>query len=288
MRTLVVDDEPFARSGVILRLKRFPGVEVIGECSDGFSAAGKILELSPDLVFLDVQMPGMNGFEVLRSLPIEKLPRVIFLTAFEEHALHAFEVHALDYLLKPVDEDRFAAAVDHAQLLINTASRVEAANRVLGFLDRQYPEYSSRFLVRTGTRIQVVAQDAVLWISAASDYAELHTEKGVHLVRETMSSLEQRLDPAQFIRVHRSRIVRLDQIVELVSHENGQYAIKLRDGSQHHCSRTYTQALEAWLHSQRGVPKPRALDRDRSIGTVNYRTQLTRALDRGESSRFRK
>ena len=131
MRALIVDDEPLARRGVVLRLRRFKDVEIVGECNAGSSAVEKILELSPDVVFLDVQMPGMDGFEVLRALPKDKIPSIVFITAYEEHALRAFEAHALDYLLKPVDDARFAAAVDRVRKVLNSASMELAAERIL-------------------------------------------------------------------------------------------------------------------------------------------------------------
>src|ERR1700677_3418313 len=136
MRALIVDDEPLARRGVVLRLRKFKDVEIVGECGDGLTAVGKILELSPDLVFLDVEMPGMDGFGVLRALPKEKLPGIIFLTAYQQHALQAFEVHALDYLLKPVSNARFTAAVGRAYKLVDSALKATMAERVLGMLER--------------------------------------------------------------------------------------------------------------------------------------------------------
>jgi two-component system LytT family response regulator len=164
---LIVDDEPLARRGVALRLEKCTDVEIVGECGDGTSAVEKIVELSPDVVFLDVQMPGMDGFEVLRTLPKEKLPGVIFLTAYEQHALRAFEVHALDYLLKPVDDERFAAAVDRARKLVDSALRTAITERILRMLDRNPEKYVSRFTVRTGSRIQIVLAEDVEWIGAA-------------------------------------------------------------------------------------------------------------------------
>jgi len=249
VRALIVDDEPLARQGVALRLRRFKDIEIIGECGDGPSAVTSILELSPDVVFLDVQMPGMNGFEVLRALPSDGLPGVIFLTAYEQHALRAFEVHALDYLLKPVDDDRFAAAVERARKLVDAASRTQTAERILEMLERNSEKYASRFTVRTGSRIQIVLAEDTDWIGAAGDYAELHVRGRSHLLRETMNSLEQRLDPAKFLRIHRSRIVRKTSIVELRGIENREYMVKLSDGTEHRSSRTYADQLEEWLHS---------------------------------------
>ena len=249
MRALIVDDEPLARRGVLLRLARFTDVEVVGECGDGLSAVERILELSPDLVFLDVQMPGMDGFEVLRTLPKESLPIIIFVTAFEQHALRAFEAHALDYLLKPIDDLRFAAAVDRARNVLDSAAKTEMAERVLKLLGHDSQRFVSRFAVRTGSRIQIVLAEDIEWIGAAGDYAELHNRGRTHLVRESMRSLDERLDPAKFLRIHRSRIVRIDCIQELQPIENREYRVKLSDGSEHRSSRTYADRLEEWLSS---------------------------------------
>ena len=252
MRALIVDDEPLARRGVILRLGKHKDVEVVGECGDGESAVQRILELSPDVVFLDVQMPGMDGFEVLRALPSGNLPAVVFLTAYEQHAVRAFEVHALDYLLKPVDDERFAAAVERVRQRMSASSRMKMADRLIQMLEQTTGKYVSRFTVKTGTRIQVVPVDDILWIGAAGDYAELHAGNRAHLLRETMSVLEEKLDPAKFMRIHRSRIVRSDGIVELNSIENREFTVKLSDGSEHRSSRTYADQLEKWMASERG------------------------------------
>ena len=251
MRALIVDDEPLARRGVALRLKRFRDVEVVGECADGPSAVEKILELAPDIVFLDVQMPGMDGFEVLRALPREDLPSVIFLTAYEQHALRAFEVHALDYLLKPVDDERFGMALRRARQVQEAGSRVQTAERIMRLLDERAGKYVSRFPVRIGSRIQVVLTDDIEWIAAAGDYAELHCAGRCHLLRETMTALEQKLDPAQFLRIHRSRIVRAACVRELRPIDNREYLVKLSDGSEHRSSRTYAERLDGWMASER-------------------------------------
>ena len=251
MRALIVDDEPLARRGVALRLKRFKDVDVIGECGDGRSAVGKILELSPDLVFLDVQMPGMDGFEVLRAVPKEKLPRVIFLTAYEKHALRAFEVHALDYLLKPVDDQRFAVAIGRARNILDSASKTVMVERLVQMLNETSEKYLSRFTVKTGSRIQIVLAEDVEWIGAAGDYAELHAYRRAYLLREPLSSLEHKLNPKKFLRIHRSRIVRVGGIQELRAIDNREFIVKLSDGSEHRSSRTYAERLESWLSSGR-------------------------------------
>jgi len=247
MRALIVDDEPLARSGVAVRLSKFPDVEVVGESGDGPSAVEKILQLSPDVVFLDVQMPGMDGFEVLRALPSEDLPLVIFLTAYEQHALRAFEVHALDYLLKPLDDERFARAVQRARQVQDTNSKIRMSERLLRLLGKNFGRYVSRFPVRTGVRIQVVLTDDIEWIAAAGDYVELHFGGRHHLLRETMNSMEQKLDPAKFLRIHRSRIVRSTCVRELQALDNREYLVKLSDGSEHRSSRSYAVRLDEWL-----------------------------------------
>jgi two-component system LytT family response regulator len=251
MRVLIVDDEPLARRGVVHRLSQFKDVEIVGECGDGVSAVEKILERSPDVVFLDIQMPGMDGFEVLHALPRESLPAVIFVTAHEQHVLRAFDVHALHYLVKPVDDTRFAAAVGRARDLVDSELKAEMAQRVLKMLDGASDRYASRLAVQTGSRIQIVTAEDVEWVGAAGDYVELHVNGCSFLLRETMTSLEQRLDPEKFIRIHRSRIVRLKGILELRSIENREFTVKLSDGSEHRSSRTYADRLERWLSSGR-------------------------------------
>lgn len=251
MRVLIVDDEPLARQGVSLRLRTTADIEIVGECADGPTAVKDILELAPDLVFLDVQMPGMDGFEVLRALPTENLPAVIFVTAHDQHALRAFSIHALDYLLKPIDDLRFAEAVERAVKLMNSTARTQMAERILQMLNKDLAQYPSRILVHTGQRTQIVLVEDIEWISAAGEYTELHVRGRSHLLRETMSSLQGRLDPTAFIRIHRSRIVRTKCIVELRSVDNREHVVTLSDGSEHRSSRTYAPPLEQWLASGR-------------------------------------
>jgi two-component system, LytTR family, response regulator len=247
VRALIVDDEPLARRGVVLRLRRYKDMVVVGECADGATAVDKILELSPDLVFLDIQMPGIDGFEVLRALPKENLPAVIFLTAYEQHALRAFEVHALDYLLKPVDDARFGAAIGRARKLMDSALKATMAERVLQMLGQASAKYASRFTVQTGSRIQIVLAEDVEWIGSAGDFVELHAGGRSHLLRETMAALEQKLDLTKFLRIHRSRFVQAGNILEMRSIENREFIVKLSDGSEHRSSRTYADRLEHWL-----------------------------------------
>ena len=247
MRALIVDDEPLARAGVVLRLTQFPDVKIIAECGDGPSAVEKILHLAPDVVFLDVQMPGMDGFEVLRALPAQDLPSVIFLTAYEQHAVRAFDVHALDYLLKPIDDEKFSRAVRRARQAMDADSKLRMSERILRLLGENSRKYVSRFPVRTGSRIQIVLADDIEWIAAAGDYVELHCGGRHHLLRETMNSMEQKLDPESFLRIHRSRIVRLSCLRELHAIDNHEYLVKLSDGSEHRSSRRYADRLDQWL-----------------------------------------
>jgi two-component system, LytTR family, response regulator len=247
MRAVVVDDEPLAREGVVIRLRKFQDIEIVAECEDGSSAIEKIMELSPDLVFLDVQMPDMDGFEVLRALPKKSLPEVIFLTAYEHHAVRAFEVHALDYLLKPVDDERFAAAIERARDAAHSDSKLEMTDRLLQLLKQERGNYVTRFPVKMGSRIQVVRTQDIDWIAAAGDYVELHCKDHSHLLHETMNSVERKLDPQAFLRIHRSRIVRLELIEEARSIDNREYIVRLSDGSEHRSGRTYAEHVENWL-----------------------------------------
>ena len=247
MRAIVVDDEPLARDGVRLRLGRFRDIEVVAECEDGSSAIEKIVELSPDLVFLDVQMPDMDGFDVLRALPRDNLPEVIFLTAYEQHAVRAFEVYALDYLLKPIDDDRFASAIERAREVFHSDRKLQMTERLLRLLEHEPRNHVTRFPVRIGTRIQIVRTQDIDWIAAAEDYVELHSKGKSYLLRETMNSMEQKLDPRQFLRIHRSRIVRLELIHEAQSIDNREYMVRLTDGTKHRSGRTYADRVEKWL-----------------------------------------
>jgi two-component system, LytTR family, response regulator len=251
VRALIVDDEPLARRGVVLMLRRFKDIEIVGECGDGRSAVERIVERSPHVVFLDIQMPGMDGFEVLRALPRESMPAVIFLTAYDQHVLRAFDFHALHYLLKPVDDTRFAAAISRARDLVDSKLKADMARRVMKMLDGASDQYTSRFAAQTGSRIQIVVAEDIEWVGSAGNYVELHVDCRSFMLRESMASLEQRLDPAKFIRIHRSRIVQSRVIVELRSIENREFMVMLSDGSEHRSSRTYADRLERWLSSGR-------------------------------------
>ncbi|MGE5315285.1 MAG: LytR/AlgR family response regulator transcription factor [Acidobacteriota bacterium] len=259
IRTLIIDDEPHAREGIRLRLKRFSDIEVIGEAASGADAASAINRLAPDLVFLDIQMPGMNGFEVLTHVTASPMPIVIFVTAFDQYAIRAFEVHALDYLLKPIGEQRFAEALEAAasemrkRNLEQYASRLRlAVSEYLGGAGTEEPRalqsaprMLTRLLVRTKDQISLIEAPEIHWIESAGDYVYVHTHQQKHLLRETLQSLEERLDPQQFIRIHRSAIVRLDQIASLKANDHGDYDVLLKCGAHLKMSRTYRAHFEA-------------------------------------------
>jgi two-component system, LytTR family, response regulator len=242
---LIVDDEPLARRGVLARLRKVSDVQVVGECANGPAAVEAILVLAPDIVFLDVQMPGMDGFEVLRAVPKDRLPQIVFLTAYEQYAVRAFECHAVDYLLKPVDDVRFQDAVERVRS--QTVGKTRAVERLVKLLEERTDNGLARFMVRIGPRLVVVPAQDIEWVAAAGDYAELHTGYGSYLLRETMNSLERKLERAGFIRIHRSRIVRSACIRELRPVENGEFVVKLADRSEHRSSRTYAPRLDEWL-----------------------------------------
>ena len=244
----IVDDEPLARRGVRARLAAFPELKIVAECPDGEAAVDAIRNQAPDLVFLDVQMPGMTGFDVLKELSGTPLPTVIFLTAYDTYALRAFDVHALDYLLKPIDDERFTAAVQRAvrQLSLENAASLES--RLRSLLDEQQEgTFTERFAVKTGRRVVFVHADEIDWIEAAGDYASLHVGKKTHLVRETLQNLEKRLDPARFMRIHRSTIVAADRIHEMEALPNHEFRVRLADGTELRASRTYSSAFGSML-----------------------------------------
>lgn len=249
IRVLVVDDEPLARAGVLLRLSSFPEMEVAGECASGEEALKAIPILRPDLMFLDVQMPGMSGFDVLRQLPAKYIPTTIFLTAHDAYALAAFDVHAAGYLLKPIDDDRFHAALQHAQDIIgsrqDTAAHLAALMQVLQQTKPQSPSPSKnlRFVARVAGKMVFIPEEKVDWIEALGDYAGLHTGKQTHLIRESLQSLETKLDAARFVRIHRSAIVQVDRITQMQALKNRDCLIWLKNGSSLRVSRTFSSRL---------------------------------------------
>ncbi|HYG62906.1 MAG TPA: LytTR family DNA-binding domain-containing protein [Thermoanaerobaculia bacterium] len=252
IRTLIVDDEPLAREGVRLHLAGEPDIEVVGECGDGEAAVEAIRDLAPDLLFLDIQLPGLDGFEVLDRVP-ERVPAVVFVTAYDRHAVAAFERHALDYLLKPYDAPRFARALARVRDELARRDREAVGREVLEVLRelRGRPGYLQRVAVRTAGRYVFLRLDEIDWIEAAENYVRLHAGGRGHLLRETMAGLEGRLDPERFLRVHRSAIVRVDAIQALERLSNNEFAVVLADGTRLVSSRGYRERIEDLLRRSR-------------------------------------
>jgi two-component system LytT family response regulator len=249
IRTLVVDDEPMGRERVRALLLQEDDVEVIGECSDGTQAIAAIQQHAPDLVFLDVQMPGSNGFGVIDAVGADRMPNVIFVTAYDEYALKAFEYHALDYLLKPFNRDRFQETLRHARASLERRRAGDLGRRLLALVNDIKPEAPrlERLVVKSGGRVFFLRTDEIDWIEAAGNYVRLHLGEESHLFRETMNRMETRLDARRFVRIHRSRIVNTERIKELQPWFNGEYVVILRNGTRLTLSRGYRDRLQDQL-----------------------------------------
>lgn len=240
IRTCIVDDEPLARERIRTLLSQEPDIEVVGECADGGEAIGRIKETQPDLLFLDVQMPVVDGFGVLQALDAQLPPAVIFVTAYDQYALQAFEVHALDYLLKPFNSRRFKKAVQRARVeLLREGNGHAVSERLLSLLEslKQDRRPQERLILKTSGRVTFLKVDEIDWIEAEGNYVRLHVGASSHLLRETMKGIEAKLDPNRFIRIHRSTIVNTDRIKELQPLFHGEYAVILRDGTRLTASR---------------------------------------------------
>jgi two-component system, LytTR family, response regulator len=249
LRVLIVDDEPPARDLIREVVEQTPGVQIVGEAGDGVQAAEAIVALKPDVVFLDVKMPEMDGFGVLAALPEGTVPLVIFVTAFDAYALRAFEVHAVDYVLKPFDRDRLTEALSHARDHARLARSADREERVMQLLADVAPHRRplERVLVKTGARFEFVRTADVDWFEAAGNYVSLHVAKRAPLLRSTLGSVEEQLDPERFRRIHRSVIVNLDRIREIKPLPGGEHAVLLRDGTELRLSRSYRHnVLSGW------------------------------------------
>lgn len=263
LRTLIVDDESLARRGLLHRLKSVADIDVVGEAQNGREALKQIENLKPDLVFLDIQMPGIGGFEVVKSLNPETMPIILFLTAYDEYAVQAFEVNALDYILKPIDEDRLHQVLDkvrsrleqkraqeHKRVLLELVSNMsgksfhsfaEIQDNEDGNLVAKEP---SRLAIRDGGHTTWVDQKDIEWIDAAGDYMCVHAEGTTHIMRKTMKELERELDESILQRIHRSTIVNIKHVKEMESHINGEYFLTLESGHRVKLSRTYKAKLK--------------------------------------------
>ncbi|MEK7727200.1 MAG: LytTR family DNA-binding domain-containing protein [candidate division KSB1 bacterium] len=243
IRTLLVDDEPIARRGLRSLLKAEPEVEIIGECGDGLQAVEEIASTAPDLVLLDIQMPEIDGFSVIETLGLERMPLFIFITAYDDFALRAFRVHALDYLLKPVKAALLHDALVRVRALLAAHSHAREEQRLAALLrDLSNTQcYAERLVVKEKDGILVVKVSEVLWFEACGDYVRIQHHGKKHLLREKIGELEQRLDPKQFARIHRSAIVKLDAIKTMTPLTNGDYSVTLHDGTRLTLSRTYRE-----------------------------------------------
>jgi two-component system, LytTR family, response regulator len=254
VRVLIVDDEELARQRLQRLLAAEEDVEVIGEASDGVQALDSIRRLTPDLVFLDVQMPEVDGFAVLERLRPRPAPAIIFVTAHDDYALRAFDVHAVDYLRKPFDAARFKEAFSRARQRLAGSGAEDQARKIdalLAQVESQPPRSRERLMVRTDGRLYFVRIDDIDWIEAAGNYVKLHVGRDTHLMRETMTGIEKMLDPTRFLRIHRSAIVNLDRVREMQPWFSGEYTVILRDGTQLRLSRVYRDRLETWMHGPR-------------------------------------
>jgi two-component system LytT family response regulator len=260
IKTLIVDDEPLARRSLRLLLAKDPQIEVLDECRNGGEAVKAINALSPDLIFLDIQMPEMDGFDVLAQVGPDQIQAIIFVTAFDQYALKAFDVHALDYLLKPFDDERFTHALARAKAQIEAREINRLSKRLLALLEDRESErnapapgkgYLTRVMIKAAGRVVLLKVDEIDFIEADGNYAKLHVGKKAHLLREKMNDLEGQLDPSRFVRIHRSVIVNLDRIKEMHPHFNGDYIVVLEDGRQLRLSRTRREQLEERLISRR-------------------------------------
>lgn len=269
IKVMIVDDEPLARQGLAVRLQQFDSVELVGECKNGLEAVTQIPQLNPDLVFLDIQMPGLNGFQVINKLRELKqhIPLIVFVTAYDSFAIKAFDIHALDYILKPVDEQRLQAALDkvgqymtlheegdHKQKLVKlvadfTGDDCEDILRKLASGENiDTTSYPDILAIKDGSEVTRVPVKEIQWIDAAGDYMCVHAAEGTHIMRRTMKELEQDLDPKRFIRIHRSAIVNIAYVKKLISHISGEYHLVLENGTELKVSRSHRDRVKDMIN----------------------------------------
>jgi two-component system LytT family response regulator len=252
IRTLIVDDMPLARERIRMFVGDDPEIEITGECADGDEAVEAIKNLKLDLVFLDVQMPGLDGFGVAEKIGIEKMPAVVFVTAYDEFAIKAFEVSALDYLLKPFEEEQLMRAVKRAKREVQKRQANDLNDHLRQLLATVKPEakYLKRLIVKSSAQTVLVQTEDIDWIGAAGNYLELHVGRETHLVRERISRMEQKLDPEKFARIHRSTIVNLDRVKTLKHLFSGDHLTILRDDTKLNMSRTFYEKLILHIHGR--------------------------------------
>lgn len=269
IKAIIVDDEPLARKGLAIRLAEFEQVDVVGECQNGIEAVALIPQLRPDLVFLDIQMPGLNGFQVINKLRElnQPIPLIIFVTAYDTYAIKAFDIHALDYVLKPIDDMRLKEALEKVEKVFELHQegdhKYKLAKLVADFtgddcedilrrlasgesIDTQ--KYPDVLAIKDGSEVTRVQVDAIQWIDAAGDYMCVHANDGTHIMRRTMKELEEDLDPKRFVRVHRSAIVNINYVTKMVSHVSGEYHLVLDNGSELKVSRSHRDRVKEMIH----------------------------------------
>ena len=267
IRALIVDDESLAREALLVMLGDDPEIEVIAECRNGREAVAAIREQSPDVVFLDIQMPEMDGFQVVEEIGVERMPVTVFVTAFDKHAVRAFEAHALDYLLKPFDYDRFESALQRVKTLIRQRKLGEISESLFAVIEdlklkggessRKLPtavqkEPLDRVVIKASGRIYFLKTEEIDWIEGAGDYLSLHSGSGAsHLIRETMNDFHGKLDSRKFIRIHRSTIVNVERIKDIRPLFKGEYVITLTSGTRLKSSRGYRRELQTLLDEAR-------------------------------------
>ena len=250
IRTILVDDEPLAREKTRAFLEKEPDIEIVAECRDGKEALETIEAEKPDLVFLDIQMPEMDGFEVMENLELDDPPIIIFVTAFDEYALKAFDIHALDYLLKPFDRERFGEALSRARREVEQKHIGDIKDKLMALLNdvrNRASKFPDRLVVKTAGRVVFLKIDDIDWVDAAGNYVKIHLANESHMLRETMGRLEERLDPSKFLRIHRSTIVNIERIKELQQQFHGDYLVVLKGGQRLTLSRSYREKIQELL-----------------------------------------
>lgn len=275
IRTLIVDDEPLARRGLELRLREHADISIVRQCANGREALAAIADEAPDLVFLDIQMPGMSGLDLVAQVPQESMPMVVFVTAFDRYAIHAFEAHALDYLLKPVDDARLAAALDRVRAQWQQQQALAQREQLMALLAEvkgngelaadpaavvanraaAAPRFARMLPIRSGRETLRLDVTTIDWIDAAGDYMCLHADGHTHVLRATMKELEEMLDPLVFQRVHRSTIVNLARVKSLRPHLNGECFLKLQSGQEVKLSRSFRDKVELLLDRSGVAPR---------------------------------
>ncbi|HZI20353.1 MAG TPA: LytTR family DNA-binding domain-containing protein [Pyrinomonadaceae bacterium] len=245
IRALIVEDEPLARERLKMYLADEPDVEIIGECADGRQAVAAIRSLGPDLVFLDIQLPELDGFGVVEEVGAESMPVVVFITAYDQHAMRAFDVYALDYLLKPYKPDRLRRAVERARAQVLRGKGGALNERLLSLLEsvRTGPQHVERLMIKSPGRVYFIRADEIDWIESEGNYVRIHAGKESHFLRDTLGGMEARLDQQKFVRIHRSTIVNVESIKELQPLFSGDYTVILHSGERLTMSRGHKEKL---------------------------------------------